>query len=116
VAQMAQRAARTLDRVGSEDRFARGRKPRRSNRAGGALRLRVEALDRQDHVAQKLEPERLGRVGRPHVDDAATDREAARILDDGGAEIARGRQKLGGALEIQLGVRRELEAGTYERL
>ena len=48
-------------------------------RGSGALRLRIEASDRLQRIAEEVEPHRRVRTRREDVDDAAAHREVARV-------------------------------------
>ncbi len=63
--------AKQPDRVRGELEFRHRHQLERAQLAGGALRLRIEAADRFQRVAEKIEPHRLGHAGREQIDDAA---------------------------------------------
>ena len=103
VDQLAQAAGRDLHRVGGrahrgdgglaplvvEDDLAGGAERQLLERRRRALRDRVEGLDGLDQVAEELDARGEGQQRAPDVEDAAADRERARVLDDGRARVAR---------------------------
>ena len=59
------------------------------------LRFRIEQADGIQPVAEEIEPQRLLAAGRPQIDDAAAQREIARLAHRAGADIAVAGEKRG---------------------
>jgi hypothetical protein len=85
-----------------EDHLAGGEQHQLLDRLQGALGHRVEGAHGLDQVAEELDPDRFGQVGREDVQDAAPDREAAAVLDDRDVGVAELHQLLEQALALEL--------------
>ena len=104
-------ATGALDDLCGQNRFARGRKPRVGERAFGALRFRIERLERQDEIAVELRAHGCVELRRPHVENAAAHRERAGVFDDRRTQIAAGGETGDDALEIDRFLRRDALGG-----
>ncbi len=80
--------AEAPDGLARELEFGHRHEIERAQLVGGALRLRIEAADRLQRVAEEIEPHRLGHAGRVEVDDAAAHRIVARLAHGRGAHEA----------------------------
>ncbi len=60
---------------------------------GGELRLGIEFADGVQRRAEEIEPQRLVHTRRPQIDDAAAQREIARLAHGGSARIAVAREE-----------------------
>src|SRR6185503_3806468 len=67
----------------------------------GLLRQRIEAADRLDRLAEEIEPDWLGGARRVEIDEAAADRELARLAHRAGAVEAMRGQKGGELFELE---------------
>ena len=80
--------AEALDRGVVEQHLADRPQDEIVERAGRALGQRVEAAEALQRVAEEIEADRLRRASRKEIDDAAADRELARLAHRLGAAIA----------------------------
>ena len=77
----------TMDRRFVEQHLADRLQFEAVDRAGRALGQRIERAQRFDLVAKEIEPHRLRRARRVEIDDAAADRELARLAHRVGAGV-----------------------------
>ena len=77
--------AEAPDRVGRELEFGDRHEIERAHLHHGALRLRIEAADRLQRVAEEIEPHRLVHAGGEQVEDAAAHRVVAGLAHRRGA-------------------------------
>ena len=80
--------AEAPDRLGGELQLGDRDQIEGAQLIGGALGLGIEAADRFEHVAEKIEPHRLRHSGREQIDDAAAHRVVARLAHGRGAREA----------------------------
>ena len=85
------------DGVGGELELGHRHEIERAQLVGGALRLRIEAADRFQRVAEEVEPHRLVHAGREQIDDAAAHRIVAGLAHGRGAVEAVELEPLGDA-------------------